>query len=460
MVNKTGEQTLLKGEVREFVKLAVPLAGAQVTQAAAGFASTLMMGHLGQESLAAGGLASTTFQFLLSVASGVVIAVNPLLAEAHGADQKLQVEQLTRQGLWLSLLLSIPMMFFVGHLDSLLLHLGQAAPIAAMANQYLGWALWGIFPALGFTVLRGLVSVISQAHIVTIMVVVGLLVNVGSGYVLGYGKFGFPRMELVGLGLSITVSYWVMFIFLLIYAIVHTDLEEYPFWRELHQLRPQLLRRLTSVGIPIAASTVLEHGLFTIVVFLMGVLGPEVLAAHQAVYQTVYLIFMVPLGISYATSIRVGYHVGRQDLKAVRKAVFVSASVAAGFMAVMAILLLTHPQQIIGLFLDIQKPENANILKLAVPMLMIGALSQFLDGLQSAAAGGLYGLQDMRTVMLLSLLAFWGVGLTSGCILGFYFGLGGVGLWIGQSIGVAAGAWLFIRRFYKLTSRNSFVRLG
>nr|WP_198288604.1 MATE family efflux transporter [Chamaesiphon minutus] len=452
-LNQSGVGT----EIREFAKLAVPLAGAQVAQAAMGFASTLMMGHLGQESLAAGGLASTTFQFLLSVASGVVMAVNPLIAEAHGADRKSQVEQLTRQGLWLSSILSIPMMFFVGHLDGLLLQLGQAAPIVAMASQYLGQTIWGIFPALGFTVLRGLVATISQAQIVTITVVVGLLVNVVSGYVLGYGKFSFPRMELVGLGLSITFSYWVMFVLLLIYAIIHSDLEEYPFWRELHRLKPQLLLRLMSIGVSIAASTLLEHGLFTIVVYLMGILGSEVLAAHQAVYQTAYLIFMVPLGISYATAIRVGYHVGRQDLKAARKAGYVNVSVAAGFMAVMAIFLLTHPQSVIGLFLDIHKPENADVLKLAVPMLMIAALSQFLDGVQSAAAGGLYGLQDMRAAMLLSFLAFWGVGLTSGCVLGFYFGLGGVGLWVGQSIGVAVGAGLFLWRFQSLTSKSDFV---
>jgi MATE family multidrug resistance protein len=457
MVTKIWKRSGIGAEVREFVKLAVPLAGAQVTQAAAGFVSTLMMGHLGQESLAAGGLASTTFQFLLSVASGVVMAVNPLLAEAHGADRKSQVEQLTRQGLWLSLLLSIPMMFFIGHLDSLLLHLGQAAPTVAMTNQYLGLTIWGIFPALGFAVLRGLVSVISQAHIVTISVVVGLLVNGVSGYVLGYGKFGFPRMELVGLGLSVTFSYWVMFIFLLIYAILHSDLEEYPFWRQLHQLSTPLLRQLTSIGMPIAVSTALEHGLFTIVVYLMGVLGSEVLAAHQAVYQTTYLIFMVPLGISYATAIRVGYHVGRQDLKAARRAGYVSVSVAAGFMAVMAIVLLTQLQPVIGLYVDIRKPGNAGVLNLAVPMLMVAALSQFLDGVQSAAAGGLYGLQDMRTVTLLSLLTFWGVGLTVGCVLGFYFGLGGVGLWVGQSIGVAFAALIFLWRFHSLTSRSHFI---
>lgn len=451
MVTKMNARFTIWAELREFLKLAVPLAGAQVAQAAAGFVSTLLMGHLGQESLAAGGLASTTFQFLLSVVSGALIAVNPLLAEAHGAGRKTEVEQLTRQGLWLSLILSIPMMFFVGHLDALLLHLGQAAPTVALTNKYLDFALWGTFPALGFIALRGLVSVLSQAHLVTVTVIVGLLVNVASSYVLGYGKFGFPRLDLAGLGLSITFSYWVMFLALLLYVCLHSKLKDYRFWQEIHRLKPKSLQRFVSLGVPIAASTALEHGLFTVVVYLMGTLGSEVLAAHQAVYQTAYLIFMVPLGISYATAIRVGHHLGQQDLKDVRQAGYVSISVSAVFMALMAIVLLMYPQQVIGLYLDINQPENANIFKLAVPMLMVAALSQFLDGVQSSAAGGLYGLQDMHAAMLLSLLAFWGVGLTSGCLLGFYFGLGGIGLWIGQSIGVAAGAWLFVWRFHKLT---------
>lgn len=454
MVSKMLVKSNIRTEIQEFLKLAVPLASAQVAQAATGFVDTLMMGHLGQQSLAAGGLAATTFGLLLTTASGVVMAVSPLVAEAYGAGRKTQIEQVTSQGLWLSLLLGIPMMFLIGHLNSIMIHLGQAEMTVALADRFLDFILWGMFPALGFAVLRCFVSALSQAHLVTIIVIVGTLFNVIGNYVLGYGKFGFPRMELAGLGLSSAFSLWAMFLALLVYTLKHQQLKKYRFLQDLHRPRPQILQKLLWIGIPIAANIALEYGLFVVVTYLMGLLGTEVLAAHQTVYQTVYLIFMVPLGMSYATTVRVGQWLGQQNLEGARRAGYVSVSVAAVFMALMVIVLLAHPQQVIGLYLDIRNPENANVLKLAVPMLMIAALSQLLDGVQSTATGALYGLQDTRVAMLLSLLAFWGVGLTSGYLLGFHFGLGGVGLWVGQSIGVAIAGVIFVWRFHKLTSRR------
>lgn len=453
MVTKMLRQSNIKTEIQEFLKLAVPLASAQVAQAATGFFDTLMMGHLGSQNLAAGGLASATFGLLLTTASGVVMAVSPLVAEAYGAGRKTQVEQIARQGLWLSLLIGIPMMFLIGHLDSVMLHFGQAAPTVALADKFLDFILWGIFPALGFAVLRSIVSALSQAHLVTIIVIVGTLFNIVGNYALGYGKFGFPRMELAGLGLSSAFSFWVMFLALLVYTLKHQQLKNYRFLQNLHRLKPQIIQKLLQIGLPIAANTALEYGLFVVVTYLMGLLGTEVLAAHQTVYQTMYLIFMVPLGMSYATTVRVGQWLGQQDLEGARQAGYVSISVAAVFMAMMAILLFACPQQAIGLYIDIRNPENANILKLAGQMLAIAALSQFLDGVQSTATGALYGLQDTRVAMLLSLLAFWGVGLTSGYLLGFHFGLGGAGLWAGQSIGVAVAGIIFVWRFHKLTTK-------
>ncbi len=246
-----------------------------------------------------------------------------------------------------------------------------------------------------------------------------------------------------------------MFLALLVYTCTRQKLKDYRFLQDLYRLRPQILQKLVWIGVSIAVTIALEYGLFTFVTYLMGILGTEVLAAHQTVYQTIYLIFMVPLGMSYAVTVRVGQWLGQQDLEGARRAGYVSVSVAAVFMALTAIVLLWHPQQVIGIYLDIRNPENANVLKLAVPMLMVAALAQLLDGVQRVAMGALYGLQDTRVPMLLSLLTFWGVGLTSAYLLGFPFGLGAVGLWAGQSIGVAVAGVIFVWRFHKLTTWKS-----
>ena len=459
MVAKTLDKPGIQLETREFVKLAVPLAGAQVAQALVGFVDTLMMGHLGAESLAAGGLAASVFQLVLNTCSGVVMSVSPLVAEAYGAGHKRQVEQIARQGLWLSLLLGIPMMLVISHLDAVMIRLGQTEQTVRMADGYLDYILWGFVPALGFAMLRGYVSALSQARPVMMIVLLGAIANITGNYVLGYGKFGFPRLELVGLGLASGLSFWLMFIALLLYIRRNQTLRAYPFWCQLHRLRPQLLGQLVVIGFSIAVTIAVEYGLFTVVTFLMGILDTETLAAHQTVYQTVFLLFMVPLGMSYAVTVRVGQWLGQRDRLGTRQAGYVSVVAAAIFMALTAIALLVFRRQVIGIYLDINDPAAVGVINLAIPMLIIAALAQFLDGVQRVAMGALYGLQDIRTPMILSVVTFWGIGLTSGYLLGFSMGLGGIGLWIGQSIGVACAGLIFLWRFHHLTSKDRFGRL-
>ncbi|MBW4553248.1 MAG: MATE family efflux transporter [Aphanocapsa sp. GSE-SYN-MK-11-07L] len=455
MVTQELAESNLGIESREFLKLAVPLASAQVAQAGIGLIDTIMMGHLGAESLAAGGLASTTFQLLLNVASGIVMAVSPLVAEAYGAGRKSQIEQIARQGLWLALLLSIPLMFAIAHLAPVLRWLHQSGEIVALAEPYFDSIVWGIFPALGFAMLRGYVSAVSQAQVVIGIVIIGTLFNLIGNYALGFGKFGFPRMELAGLGLASGLSFWLMFLLFLIYTLKHPQLQQYRFLQDLHRIKPHILQQLTKIGAAIAVTIALEYGLFTAITFLMGILGTEVLAAHQTVYQTMYVIFMVPLGMSFAVTARVGQWLGLGDLKSARQAGYVGIAFAAIFMGLTAIGLVLFRQPIISVYLDSHNPVNANVVALAMPMLIVAAVSQLLDGVQRVAMGALYGLQDARVPMLLSGFAFWGVGLTSGYLLGFPCGFGGVGLWIGQSIGVAVAGVIFVWRFHRLTSKSN-----
>ncbi|YAF98993.1 MAG: MATE family efflux transporter (plasmid) [Nodularia sp. CChRGM 3473] len=445
-------QSNVRTEIKEFLRIAVPLVSAQVAQSATGFVDTAMMGRLGSEPLAAGGLASITFFTLLNVASGVVMGVSPLVAEAYGAGYKTRIEQVTHQGLWLTLVLAVPIMFLIAQMGTFMHQLGQDPTTVTLAKSYLDIIVWGFFPALAFATLRSVVSGLSQARPVMVIVIGGTLFNVVGNYVLGFGKLGFPTMGLIGLALASVFSIWGMFIALVVYILRHKQLKTYRFFQDLNRLKPQILQELVVIGVPIGVSSALEIGLFTVVTYLMGILGTDVLAAHQIVFQTMFVIFMVPLGMSYATTARVGQWTGQQDFEGVRRAGYISIVIAAGFMTLMGFVLLTFSQQVIGLYIDIHNPENANILALATSMLSIAALAHPVDGVQKVTMGALHGLQDTRVPMMLSFPAFWGIGLTSGYFLGFHFGLGSTGLWIGQSIGVAISAGLFIWRFRKLVS--------
>lgn len=444
----------LLAEVREFIKLAVPLASAQVAQSATGFADTVMMGRMGADVLAAGGLAAITFLCIMMTASGVAMGVSPLIAEAFGAGQKTRIEQIARQGLWLSVLVAIPAMLFTGHLDILLSRIGQTETTVQLANIYLDIMLWGLFPAVGFAALRATVSALSQARPIMLIVVSGTAFNIVWNYILGFGKFGFPKMGIAGLALASVITLWGMFLALAVYVLTDKNLKHYRIFQELHRVRPHILKELAWVGVPIGLFSGLETGFFMVITFWMGLLGTEVLAAHQIVFQTIVVVFMVPLGISYATTVRVGQWLGRRDRTGIQQAALVSMSITTAFMIGVSIVFLLFPKSIIGLYIDITNPVNANIVAIALPLLMIAAIAQVLDGFQKAVYGSLQGLQDTHLPMLLNVLGYWGVGLSAGYILGFQLQMGGVGLWIGQSVAIAVVAGLFIWRFWRLVKHQ------
>lgn len=449
MLNTT-MRSPLKAEIHEFLKLAVPLASAQVAQSATGFADTVMMGRMGADVLAAGGLAALIFLSTMTATTGVVMGISPLVAEAFGAGQTTRIQRVARQGLWLAVVITIPAMIVMDHFDRWMMQAGQTETTVRLADTYLDIMLWGLLPVIGFAALRALVSALSQARPVMIIVVVGTAFNIVGNYVLGFGKFGFPQMGLAGLALASVIVQWGMFIALALYVAVHPRLRDYQFFGELHRLRPRVLWELIWVGVPIGAFSGLEVGFFLVVMFWTGTLGTEALAAHQIVFQTITFVFMVPLGISYATTVRVGQWLGRQDFDGIKQAAWVSVSMSTAFVVSVSIAFLIFPKQVIGIYLDVHNPDNAAVITLALPLLIIAAIAQVLDGLQKAVYGSLQGLQDTQMPMLLNVLGYWGVGLSVGYLLGFQLGMGSRGLWIGQSVAIAVVAALFIWRLHRL----------
>ncbi|MGB5916549.1 MAG: MATE family efflux transporter [Phormidesmis sp.] len=438
-------------EGKAFLKLAVPLAAAQLAQFAVSFVDTIMMGRLSTESLAAGGLAAATFQLALTVVTGFVISVGVLAAEAYGAGEKSRIVGLARQGLWLTLLISVPFTLLLLQMTPILRLLQQPLEVRVLAQQYFNAVSAGVLPALGFAMLRSYVSAFSLANIVTVIVVIGTGFNVVCNYVLGFGKFGFPRLELVGLGIGSALSLWLMFGLFVAYILRHPVLSQYRFWRGWKHPNIAILLQLARVGLPIAVTYALELGLFIAVSYAAGSLGTEALAAHQIAFQVMALIFMVPLGMSQAVTARVGLWFGKGDRSGMQRAGFVAIAAAAFFLFCSAIALYLLRPFAISLFIDSQDPANAAVVALATHLMLISVIAQIIDGVQRVTMSALYGLQDTKVPMLLSAIAFWGIGLTSGYVLCFMANWGVVGLWIGQYTGVAVAGVIFVWRFYRLT---------
>ncbi|MBF2003463.1 MAG: MATE family efflux transporter [Synechococcales cyanobacterium M58_A2018_015] len=444
---KTLLKTKLLTEIRACLELALPLAGAQLAQSATGFVDTVMMGLLGSAVLAAGGLGATLFTALLISTSSVVSAVSPLVATAYGAGQTQQVGRIAHQGLWLAGGLAVLQLLGLGAAGPLLRLLGQEDETIALALPYLQAMMWGVPAALGFAVLRNWVTALSDARPVIVIMVCGTGLNIVGNYVLIFGKLGLPALGLAGIGWASASSFWSMFFALIVYILSQPRYRSYRVLHGLPQIDPYIFRELLQIGLPIGVLAVVETGMFTITTFLMGQLGTVTLAAHQVALQTAAITFMVPLGISFATTVRVGQQMGQANPLGARLAGSVGIGMAAGFMAIMALLFWLLPQPIVALYLDVENPENQQVVSLAKTLLGVAAVFQLFDGIQVSAAGALRGLKDTRIPMLIGMLSYWGIGLTSGYLLGLRLGWGGVGLWWGLAFGLATAAIVLTWRF-------------
>lgn len=434
--------------------LALPLAAAQLAQSATGFVDTVMMGMLGSEIIAAGGLGATVFVSLLLVSTAIVSAVSPLVAEAFGAGRKDSVQAVVRQGLWLALLLGIPGTLLLWNMAPILQALGQEPSVTVLTQTYLRAIAWGLVPGLLLGVLRSFVSALSQTRPVMIIVVLGTALNVVGNYILMFGKFGFPELGLAGIGYASAFSFWGMLVALIAFIVTNPIFQPYQVFHRLVQWEPFIFSSLLKIGIPIGVLAMVETGLFTITTFLVGQLGTVALAAHQVAIQTAAITFTVPLGISLATTVQVGQRLGQRDFRGARMSGFVGIGLSMAFMMVMAIAIWTMPTTIIGMYLDIYEVSNTPVVMQAEGLLAVAAMFQLVDGIQVAATGALRGLQDTRIPMVVGILSYWGIGLSSGYWLGFHQNMGSVGLWWGLAIGLAGAALFLTWRFWRISSHH------
>lgn len=437
-------------ELRHMLLLALPLILAQLAQVSMSFIDTLMVGRLGSGALAGIALGSSIYVFALIIGMGVMFAVGPTVSQAYGAGRLSEVARAARGSLFLALGLSVPAWVLFWQAGPLLNLLGQDAATAAEATGYLHAIAWGYLPALWLTGLRGLLEGLSRPRPIMVIALLGVLLNVGANYALIFGHFGFPALGLVGSGWASSIVYWSMFLAAALY--VHRALPQLQVWTRLRAPDWGVLRDLVRVGWPIGLTLGFEAGLFSFTAILMGVLGTVQLAAHQIAIQSASFTFMVPVGLATATAVRVGQAAGRRDGPGVRRSGWVGVSLSAGFMTLTALTFWLVPERVVALYLDVSDPANAEVVRTAAQFLALAAAFQVFDGLQVSAAGALRGLKDTRVPMLMSLLSYWGIGLTTGVLLAFRGGLGGQGLWLGLVVGLASAALLLTWRFRRTTS--------
>jgi len=442
----------VRNEIPRLLVLAGPMVVAQLLQMSMGFVDTIMVGRLGPAPLAAVALGGAIYFPLFLICAGILSAVSPLVSQSHGAGNLDPIGRTVRQAFWLGTMLSVPAMFIMWHAEKLLLQFGIEPAVAHETQQYMQMISLAFLPGLWYTALRHFVEALGRPKAVMVITLLGATANVCGNYVFMYGKLGLPAMGVAGTGLATAVVSWILFLALVGFVQRHMTLRTYGVFSRLGRPDTPTFRRLFQLGWPIGIMFGFETGLFATAAFMIGRIGTVEVAAHQIALQCAAFTFMVPLGIAFATTVRVGFEVGAGNPFGARIAGLTGVGVSALFMCATAVLFFTFPRQIISLYVDLSNPANGPVLHVAVLLLGLAAVFQVFDGLQVSAAGALRGIGDTRVPMIVAVFSYWGVGLTSAYVLAFRLDLGPEGVWWGLVVGLAAAGIMLLTRFLFLSA--------
>ncbi|MFV3335252.1 NorM family multidrug efflux MATE transporter [Pseudomonas sp. NY15437] len=442
-----------RDELAAILRLAGPLIAAQLAYVAMVFTDTVMMGKLGREALASGGLGASTYALVSTFCVGVVAATGNLVAIRHGAKDARGVVQATQAGLWIGGALAMLAGLLLWNLGPILIAFGQAPQTVAGTMSFLHSIVFALPGYMAFMVLRGFTSAIERPGPVMAISLIGALANLALNYAFIEGLFGLPRLGLAGIGMVTAVVMNALPVIFALYLRWHRAYAPYPLLAGLSTPDLKVIGESLRLGISIGGTYAVESGMFTVATLCMGVIGSTALAAHQIAIQSVYVAFMVPMGISYAVTFRIGQHYGAGRLVEARRAGRLGIGVGASGMFAFAALFWLAPELVIGLFIDHRDPANREVAQLAVSLLAIAAWFELFDGTQCIAMGAIRGLKDARTTFFVGLAGYWLVGVPMALLLTFPLGWGPSGVWWGLASGLACAAIGLTLAFEAKTSR-------
>jgi multidrug resistance protein, MATE family len=440
-------------ELTDTLRLAAPMALTQLGQIAMTTTDLALIGRLGDEAVAAAGLAGTIYFVSFTLGFGLMAAVAPLAAQAFGAENPVLVRRALRAGLWAALFISLPIMAFSLHGEAILHGLGQAPTTSHLAQDYLCGLAWGVLPALWFQAIRSFMGAVNRPQPILWITLAAIPANALLAYLLIYGAFELPRLGLFGAGLATSIVNFVTLLAGLWFVTRRKPFRDYRVLTRLLRIDWALMRQIVIVGAPMSLAFLLEYGLFSSAGLLMGLIGTAALAANQIALQVTAILFMVPFGIGMAATIRVGHAVGRSDTAGIKRAGYVAIALGAVLSAVLTLAVIFARTSIVQLFLGAANANAAETAGLAAMLLTVGATLFITDGMQGTAVGALRGLNDTRIPLLIAAISYWLIGFPAAYALAFHTPFGAVGVWIGLSLGTAANAVLLIWRFRQLATR-------
>lgn len=441
---------LLRTEARLLMTLAAPILTAQLAQQALAFTDTVMAGRVSATDLAGVAVGGSLWIPIFLFLYGVLLALTPMIAQLHGAGKTDETGPLARRGLLVAVPLTLIAILLLRNADFIFTLMDVEPQVAAIASGYLKAISWGM-PAIAlFFLLRNLSEGLGLVRPSMLIGLASIPINVTANYIFIYGKLGFPAMGGVGCGWASTISLWFMAGCMLLTIWRIRQYNKTHFFDLGKKTGQEGARQVLRLGLPIGLALLVESSIFALIALFLSPLGALAVASHQITLNYSSLIFMIPLSISMAITIRVGHAIGKQRAdraRLVSKAGLLLNSVIA---LLTATLTLIFADEIAAIY-----THDAQVIAVAVGLLYLNAFYQFSDALQVSAAAALRGYKDTRTPLLMVIIAYWGISLPLGYSLALtdLWGppMGAKGFWISLIVGLTIAALLLGLRLRKVT---------
>ncbi len=436
-------------------KLAAPVMLGMLGHTFVSFVDNIMVGQIGTAELAAVSLGNSFMFIAMSVGIGFSTAITPLIAEADSADNFKQAKSTFKHGLFLCTVLGIILFLGVFFAKPLMYLMQQPEEVVALAIPYLDLVAFSLIPLVVFQALKQFSDGMSMTRYPMYATLIANIVNIVLNYLLIFGKFGFPALGIVGAAFGTVISRFIMLAYLWWLLAKKERTKALVTNIKFFILEKLMLQKFINLGAPSAMQMLFEVAIFTAAIWLSGLLGKNAQAANQIALNLSSMTFMVAMGLSVASMIRVGNQKGLQKFKELRRiafSIFLLGILLAIFFGSIFFLFHKSLPKIYVDFTDAANyTDNLEVVRIASQLLFAAAIFQISDTIQVVVLGGLRGLQDVKIPTIITFISYWVIGFPISYFLGKASMYGSFGIWLGLLAGLSTAAIFLYMRFNYLT---------
>ncbi len=427
-------------ESKRLITLAWPLLIAQITQMMMGVIDTIMAGHYSATDMAAVALGFSIIVPLQCFIQGLGLAMPPILSRLHGKGNTSDVASAAWQAGYLLLTISLLVLLiwpFTGHLVALF---PMEPALYDITVDYVQFVLLSMPAFAGYQWLRNFCEGLGTTKPTMAITLIGLMCNVAGNYIFIYGAGPVPAFGGAGCGIATAIVIYTMFFASMAYVLLSDRLKKYNLFGHIYRPDLRMILRTFKLGFPVAMTLLFEVTLFAVVALMLAPFGPGTVAAHQVALNFSAIMFMFPLSLGMALSIRVGYRIGQNNPAQARMVVKSGITIGMCIATLTASFTLLAKGAIISLY-----TQDETVFALANSLLIYAALFQFSDAIQVLSANALRGYKDTTAMFLITFIAYWLIGLPTGLILGrtdwiTSEPMSAAGFWIGFIVGLSSAA--------------------